>query len=64
MTREIHMMKLSCTHFGTHKSSSKRENSNNYVENYTSFIGKMAHYYFCFNLSLIESYLEYQYTPV
>ena len=24
-----------------------------------------AHYYFCFNLSLIiESYLEYQYTPV
>ena len=23
-----------------------------------------AQYYFCFNLSLIESYLEYQYTPV
>ena len=23
-----------------------------------------AHYYFCFNLSLIESYLEDQYTPV
>ena len=43
---------------------SKETQNNNHVQ--SSKIGPSgAHNYFCFNLSLIiESYLEYQYTPV